>query len=57
MAAREVDGLQLFGQRGDRARFNPLEDSGPRQDLVHVAPLAIHMTVIGAGLAPRRSEV
>jgi hypothetical protein len=33
--------LQLLGQRGDGARFDPLEDSGPRQDLVHVAPSAI----------------
>jgi hypothetical protein len=38
MTAWEVDGLQLLGQRGDGAWFNPLEDSGPRQDLVHVAP-------------------
>ena len=46
MPAGEVNGLQLLGQRGDGAGFNPLEDSGPRQDLVHVAPLAIQMTTV-----------
>ena len=33
----EVDGLQLLGQCCDRAGLNPLEDSCPCQDLVHVA--------------------
>jgi hypothetical protein len=35
----EVNGLQLRGQRGNGAGFDSLEDSGPGQDLVHVAPL------------------
>ena len=41
VSAREVHGLQLFGQRGYGAGFHPLEDSGPGQDLVHVAPLKL----------------
>ena len=39
--AWEVDGLQLLGQRRYGAGFDSLEDSGPRQDLVHVAPLKL----------------
>ena len=39
VSARKIDGLQLLGQRRYRARFDSLEDSGPGQDLVHVAPL------------------
>ncbi len=38
MPAREVDGLQLLRQRRYGGRFDALEDSGPGQDLVHVAP-------------------
>jgi hypothetical protein len=42
VSAGEVDGLQLLGQRGDRAGFNPLEDSCSCQDLVHVASSTFH---------------
>src|SRR5262249_25410197 len=39
--APEIDRLQLFGQRSYSVRLDTLEDSGPGQDLVHVAPLKL----------------
>jgi hypothetical protein len=40
MAPGEVRRLKLLGQRRGGGGIDPLEDAGPRQNLVHVAFLS-----------------